>query len=73
MLPLLPHNFNIISVSTEYLSSSKVTINVRLGVTMSMAAEMVTQNTGGRFVCLFRVKTRGNTPMKIGRKETKHL
>jgi len=72
-MPLLPHNFNIVSVSTVYLPSSKVTIYVRLGVTFSMAGEVVTQNTGWRFVCLFRVKTRSNTPMKIGRKETKHL
>jgi len=56
-----------------YLSSSKVNIYVCLGVTLSMAGEVVTQNTGWRFVGLFRFKTRSNTPMKIGRKETKRL
>jgi len=42
MMPLLPHNFNIISVSTVYLSSSKVTIYVHLGVTLSVVGEVVT-------------------------------
>jgi hypothetical protein len=42
MMHLLPHNFNIISVSTVYLSSSKVTIYVHPGVTLSVVGEVVT-------------------------------